>query len=353
VSNKIKIGKRMIGQGEPCFIIAEAGSNHDQKYEQAVKLIETAADAGADAVKFQVFTAGKIAADTNDRTASLKNDKFEAFGGNLHELYKKLEMPRQWLPGLQKVAAERGIIFSATPFDESAVDEMKDLNVPFYKIASFELVHLPLIKYAARTGKPVILSTGMATLKEIDEAVEALTGAGCTEYALLHCGIEYPPRMEDIHLAAMETMRQRYKCPIGYSDHTLGITVPIAAVARGAVIIEKHFTVDKNLPGPDHKFALSPEELKAMVAAIRDTEKAIGRPEKKPVEREMIYLKRGRRSLFAAVDIKKGEKITNSKLAVLRPGIGLMPKYLEEVIGKKAKTDILANEPLTWEKVEK
>lgn len=350
---KIKIGNRSIGQGEPCFIIAEAGSNHDQKYEQAVKLIETAVDAGADAVKFQVFTAGKIAAATKDRTSSLKNDKFESFGENLHELYKKLEMPRQWLPGLQKVAAERGIIFSATPFDESAIDEMKDLNVPFYKIASFELVHLPLIKYAARTGKPVILSTGMATLDEIDEAVATLANAGCKEYALLHCGIEYPPRMEDIHLAAMETMRQRYKCPIGYSDHTLGITVPIAAIARGATIIEKHFTVNKDLPGPDHKFALSPEELKAMVFAIRDTEKAVGRPDKKPVEREMIYLQRGRRSLFAAVDIKKSETITNNKLAILRPGIGLLPKYLEEVIGTKAKADIMANEPLTWEKLEK
>lgn len=352
LKNKIQIGNRYIGSGECCFIIAEAGSNHDRRYEQAVKLIEVAAAAGADAVKFQVFTAGKIAANTNDRIASLAEDKFKAYGNNLYELYKKLEIPCDWLPKLQKEANERGIMFCATPFDEAAVDELERLNIPFYKIASFELVHLPLIKYAARTGKPVILSTGMATLAEIDEAVAALTATGCRQCALLHCGIEYPPQMEDIHLAAIGTMLQRYNCPIGYSDHTLGITVPIAAVARGATIIEKHFTVDNNLPGPDHKFALPPDEFKAMVRAIRDVEKAIGKPEKRPVEREMVYLKRGRRSLFAAVDLKTGATITRESVVILRPGNGLMPKYLDEIIGKKVKTDIVANEPLTWEKIE-
>jgi len=348
----IQIGDRRIGNGERCFIIAEAGSNHDQRYEQAVELIKVAAAAGADAVKFQVFTAGKIAARTTDRIASLAEDKFNAYGKDLYELYKKLEIPRDWLPQLQKIAAELGIMFCSTPFDEEAVAELELLNIPFYKIASFELVHLPLIKCIARTGKPVVLSTGMATLEEIDDAVSVLTAADCRQYALLHCGIEYPPRMEDIHLAAMDTMRQRYSCPIGYSDHTQGITIPIAAVARGATIIEKHFTISNDLPGPDHKYALMPAELKAMVEAIRDVEKAIGRPEKRPVEREMVYLQRGRRSLFAAVDLKKGSTITRESVAILRPGSGLMPKYLDEIIGKKVKTDIAVNEPLTREKLE-
>ncbi len=350
--NRISIGKRLVGEGETCFIIAEAGSNHDQNYGKALALIEIAADAGADAVKFQVFSAEGIAVDTSEKIADLKKDKFSAYGKNLHELYKKLELPREWLPKLKRHAERCGIIFSATPFDEEAVDDLEKINIPFYKIASFELVHLPLIKYASSKGKPIILSTGMANMEEIKEAVDAVIESGNNQYMLLHCGIEYPPRMEDLHLAAMDTIKKKYSCPIGYSDHTLGITVPIAAVARGAKIIEKHFTINKKSAGPDHKFALNSKELKAMVSAIRDVEQAIGAPGKKAVEREQIYLKRGRRSLFAKTNIRKGESISREGILVLRPASGLMPKYIDQVVGKKANVDIVANEPITWEKIE-
>jgi len=348
---KIKIGRRLIGKGEPCFIIAEAGSNHDRKLNQALRLIEVAAEAGADAVKFQVFSADGIVANTKERIASLRRDKFGAYGKTLYELYKKLEMPKEWLARLQKHARDCGIIFCATPFDEETVDELEKVGVAFYKIASFELVHIPLIKYVASRGKPIIISTGMATIPEIAEATEAVRRAGNDQYALLHCAIEYPPRMRDLNLAAMDIMYKRFKCPIGYSDHTLGITIPVATVARGAKIIEKHYTISRKLKGPDHRFALDPVELKLMVKAIRDVEEAIGISKKGPVPAEEIHLKRGRRSIFAACDIEPGQVITESMTAILRPASGLAPKFLEKVIGKRAKTDIADNEPITWDKL--
>ena len=346
------IGKQVIGKDSPCFVIAEAGSNHNQDYNLALKLIEAAADAKANAVKFQVFSADEIAANTTDIIASLNGDKFSKYGKTLYDLYKNLELPRKWLPKLKKHAENCGIMFSATPFDESAVDELERIKIEFYKIASFELVHIPLISYAAQTQKPIILSTGMATLDDISDGVKAITKTGNNNYALLHCGIEYPPRMEDIHLAAMDKMREVFSCPVGYSDHSLGLTVPIAAVARGAKIIEKHFTLDKTLEGPDHKFALSPKELKDMVKAIRETELAIGKSDKMPVQAELIYLKRGRRSLFAKCEIKKGEVITKDMISILRPALGIMPKYIDEIIGKKAKNTIPKNEPIVWELIE-
>jgi pseudaminic acid synthase len=346
------IGKQTIGKDSPCFVIAEAGSNHNRDYNLALKLIEAAADARADAVKFQVFSADKIAANTTDIIASLNGDKFSKYGKTLYDLYKNLELPRKWLPKLKKHAEDCGIMFSATPFDEEAVDELETIKIEFYKIASFELVHIPLISYAARTQKPIIVSTGMATLDDISDAVKAITKTGNNNYALLHCGIEYPPRMEDIHLAAMDKMHEVFSCPVGYSDHSLGLTVPIAAVARGAKIIEKHFTLDKTLNGPDHKFALSPKELKDMVTAIRETELAIGKSDKMPVQAELIYLKRGRRSLFAKCEIKKGEVITKDMISILRPASGIMPKYFDEIIGKKVKSTIPKNEPITWELIE-
>lgn len=346
------IENKIVGEDASCFVIAEAGSNHDRSLNQAFKLIEVATEAGADAVKFQLFSAEMLAAKTKENIASLQKDKFGTYGKTLYDLYKKLELPREWLVKLKKYAKECGIIFSATPFDEDAVDELEHIKVPFYKIASFELVHLPLIRYVASKRKPIILSTGMANMEEIEDAVNTIREAGNDQYALLHCGIEYPPRVEDIHLAAMDTISEKFQCPVGYSDHTTGNTVPIGAVARGAKIIEKHFTIDKNLKGPDHKYALSPVELREMVLAIRDVEKAIGLPQKKAVERELVYLKRGRRSLFAKRDIKKGDRITKEMISILRPATGLLPKYLDEVARKRARIDIYRNEPITWEKLE-
>ena len=347
MAQKVKIAKRMIGEGEPCFIIAEAGSNHDGKLKQAKQLINIAASSGADAVKFQTFQADKIVARTKNGIV-----KIDIAGSKtLHELYKKAELPREWQSELADYARDKGIIFLSTPFDEEAVDDLDALGVPAFKVASFELTHLPLLKHIARKGKPVILSTAMANLGEIEEAIATISGGGNKQIILLHCGVGYPLRMEDVNLAAMDTLRQAFPYPVGYSDHTMGITVPIAAVARGAKVIEKHFTISRDLAGPDHPFALEPHELKAMVQGIRDVEKAIGIPQKRLLDSEAVHYQRGRRSIFAAVDIPKGTIITEGMVDILHPAIGLEPKYLNIVIGRKAQVDIEAHEPITWDKI--
>ena len=342
------MGQLTVGPGESCFIIAEAGSNHDGKLEQARQLIDVAAEAGVDAVKFQTFSAVKIAARTSDRVAQLK-DEFGQYGRDLFEFYKKLELPSKWQLELMTYAQVKGLIFLSTPFDEEAVDQLDELGVAAFKIASFELVHLPLLRYVARKGKPIILSTGMANLGDVEDALQTIYEEGNEQVILLHCAINYPPCFESVNLAAMDTMRQAFQVPVGYSDHTLGITVPIAAVARGADVIEKHFTIDKSLPGPDHSFALGPDELQAMVQGIREAEAAIGSPIKQMAPDELIHFQRGRRSIFAAVAIPAGTTITAEMLTILRPGVGLKPKYLEVVIGRQARRDIETHEPITWD----
>jgi pseudaminic acid synthase len=344
---KVQIANKVIGEGKSCFVIAEAGSNHDGKLKQAKQLIDIAADSGADAVKFQTFQADKIVAGTKDEIVNIDI----AGAKTLYELYKKAELPREWLGKLADYAQGKGVILLSTPFDEEAVDDLDELGVPAFKVASFELTHLPLLKHIARKGKTVILSTAMASLGEIEEAIATISGEGNKQIILLHCGVGYPLRVEDVNLAAMDTLRQAFPYPVGYSDHTMGITVPIAAVALGAKVIEKHFTLSRNLPGPDHPFALEPHELKAMVQGIRDVEKAIGTAEKRLQEGEAVHYRRGRRSIFAKVDISKGTVITENMLAVLRPGIGLKPKYLNVVVGREAKVNIKAHEPITWDKI--
>jgi len=343
----IKIGNKIIGKGKPCFIIAEAGSNHDGKIEQAKQLIDIAASAGADAVKFQSFQADKIAARTKDKIVDINI----AGAKTLYELYKNLELPLDWLGELMDHAKEKGIIFLSTPFDEQAADELEAIGVPAFKIASFELVHIPLLRHIARKGKPVLLSTGMANLDEIGEAVNAILKERNKKIILLHCGIGYPLEMEAVNLAAMDTLRQTFPYPVGYSDHTMGVAVPFAAVSRGANIIEKHFTIDRKMRGPDHPFALEPNELRLMVQGIRGIEKAIGSPRKEVLDSELIHYQRGRRSVFAKVKIPKGTMITRDMLAILRPGTGVKPKYLEMIIGRKARADIEAQEPITWNKI--
>jgi N-acetylneuraminate synthase/N,N'-diacetyllegionaminate synthase len=345
----IQVGNRRIGEKEPCFIIAEAGSNHDRDIGQAKKMIDVAVEAGADAVKFQTFTANKIAANTSHPIMQL-GDEYEGVK-SLYDLYKGLELPREWQRELKEYADQKGILFLSTPFDYDAVEELESLDMAVYKIASFEMVDLPFLRYIAKKQKPMILSTGMANLGEIEEALQAIYEEGNDQVALLHCGIGYPMPMEDVHLAAMDTMKQAFCVPVGYSDHTLGITVPIAAVARGAKVIEKHFTLDRNLSGPDHKFAIEPDELKTMVQGIRDVEKAIGSPIKRLAEVEKLHHQRGRRSIFAKTDIPKGTIITEDMLAILRPGVGLMPKYLDIVIGRGAQMDIRKNDPITWNSI--
>jgi len=339
---------RLKNNDSGCFIIAEAGSNHNRDITLAKRLIDVAVEAKADAVKFQLFSANRMAARTRHEIVKI-GDKFQQYGDTLHEIYRRNELPPEWLPKLHNYAASKGISFLCTPFDKKAVDELEKLDIPCYKIASYELVDLPLIKYVAKTGKPIILSTGMATLAEIEDAIEAANSVGNNNIAILHCGIEYPPRWEDVHLRAMDTIAKAFGYPVGYSDHTTGIEVPIAAVARGAQIIEKHFTLDNTLEGPDHTFALEPNELSQMVSSIRHVEAALGSSKKRPMAAEKIYMERGRRSLFASQVISKGTVITEEMLDVLRPGVGLKPKYMEIVIGRVARVDIAAHDPITWD----
>lgn len=346
---KIKIGNRLVGEGEPCFIIAEAGSNHDGKLEQAKQLIDIAADAGADAVKFQTFLADKIVAKTKERASYL--DKLVSKDETMHDIFKKLELPRKWLKELFDYAYSKGLIFLSTPFDEEAVDLLDEIGVKAFKVASFEIVHLPLLRHIAKKGKPIILSTGMANLSDIEEALETIYQEGNEEVIVLHCGINYPLSFEDVNLRAMLTINQAFQVLVGYSDHTMGITVPITAVALGSSVIEKHFTISRKLPGPDHPFAMEPNELKTMVQEIRNTEKALGSPIKRRTKSEEEMYKLGRRSIFAIKDIAKGKVITREDLAILRPGLGLHPRFLEEIIGRTAKVDIRKDDPITWDNV--
>jgi len=333
------------------YVIAEAGSNHDRKLDQAKQLIDAAAEAGADAVKFQAFNADRIVS----RKGKLAEYLREKYGDEktMNDLFRELELPREWLPELADYARQAGLDFLCTPFDLQAVDllEAPDVNVPAHKIATFELWHLPLIAHAARTGKPLILSTGMAGLGDIEDALATVAAAGGEQVMLMHCIIGYPVPFESMNLRAMDTMRAAFGVPVGLSDHSSGIAMPIAAAARGAVCVEKHFTLSRDLPGPDHPFALEPDELKEMVAGIRAVEQALGTRRKQRARSENVFYVELRRSLFAAVDIPKGTKITKDMLTVLRPGAGLKPKYASAVIGRTAGADIAEHEPITWDKL--
>ncbi len=333
-----------------CYIIAEAGSNHEGKLEVAKKLVDVAVEAKADAVKFQLFTADKIASAFDHPTVRLSG-KFEKFGKTAHDLFKNYEFNPEWLSTLIPYCKSKGIEFMATPFDETSADLLEKNGVSSYKIASFEITHLPLLKHIAKFKKPMIISTGMASLSDIEEAVATMEAAGNSQIIILHCGIEYPPRYEDVNLRAMNTIATAFPYPIGYSDHTPGSLVPIAAVARGARIIEKHFTIDKFLPGPDHSFSLDAKELVEMVSDIRKTTMGLGSPRKQRVAAEEVYYLRGRRSIFAKKDIPVGAKVTLDMVSVLRPGIGLSPKFLDVIVGRTVVKAIKKDDPITWENV--
>lgn len=346
----LTIGERTIDEDAPCFIIAEAGSNHDGTLQQAEQLIDVAAEAGVDAIKFQFFKADKIAAKGD--TVMVTDPRFTAEPVPLLEFYKSLEFNERWISDLKFYAESKRLIFMMTAFDEEGADVLEHAGIAAYKIASFEAVHLPLIRHIAKKGKPILLSTGMCDMEEIREAIGVITGEGNNQIGLFHCGIDYPMEPEDVHLASMTSMMDEFPYPIGYSDHTLGLTVPIAATALGAALYEKHFTIDRSLPGPDHQFALEPGELKSMVEAIRTAERALGSPVKEVRDSELPYYRSGRRSLFAARDIDQGETIYRDMIAVLRPGTGLKPKHLDSLIGKRAARDIPAHSPLAWRDIE-
>ncbi|UCF14548.1 MAG: N-acetylneuraminate synthase family protein [Phycisphaerales bacterium] len=335
----------MIGEDAPCYVIAEAGSNHNRDLDMAFKLIDAAVEAKVNAVKFQTFSAETIASQ-----ADIPLTRIDFAGASSpYELFKKIELPREWQKDLFTYASEKGISFLSTPFDEEAVDQLLDIGIEAFKIASFELNHFPLLRHVAQTGRPVLLSTGMATLDEIEEALDLLEKEGCRSVALLHCGIGYPLDFADVNLRAMSTMSQFVPCPVGYSDHTFGIAVSLAAVARGARLLEKHFTMDRQLSGPDHPFALEPQELSEMVRSIRCIESALGCSVKGPAESELEFKERGRRSLFAKVSIRSGEIIRRDMIAVLRPAAGLHPRCLEMIVGRATAKDIREHEPLTWD----
>lgn len=345
---KVKVGDRWVGEGEPCFIVAEAGANHDRKLSQARELIDVAVDAGADAVKFQVYSAESLYSRKTPQFSYLK--ELDA-GKSTYEVIRENELPREWLAELATYCQNKGIIFIATPFDEEAIDQLYEIGAFAYKWASFEIVDLPLLRYAASKGKPMLLSTGMCNLADIQEAVDTVYSTGNEDIILLHCTSLYPTQPNQVNLRIMDTMKNVFHLPVGFSDHTLGITVPIAAVARGSCVIEKHFTLSRKLKGPDHPFALEPEELKQMVRAIREVEESLGSPIKKmiPEEEEMATL--GRRSIIARVNIARGTKITEDMLIIKRPGYGIKPKFLNIIIGRGAKRDIEKDDIITWEMI--
>lgn len=345
---KVKIGDRWVGEGEPTLIIAEVGANHDRKLSQAQELIDVAVDAGADAVKFQVYSAETLYSRKTPQFSYLKELDV---GKSTYEILRENELPREWLEELTKYCRSKQIIFIATPFDREAIDQLYEVGVPAYKWASFEMVDLPLLKYAASKSKPMLLSTGMCNLADIQEAIDTVCSTGNENIILLHCTSLYPTQTNQVNLRMMDTMKNAFHLPVGLSDHTLGTTIAIAAVARGACVIEKHCTLSRKLKGPDHPFALEPEELKQMVRAVREVEESLGSPIKEmiPDEEEMARL--GRRSIIARVDIKKGAKLTEDMIIIKRPGYGIKPKFLDIIIGREAKRDIEKDDIITWEMI--
>jgi len=342
----IVINNKKIGENYPVFIVAELSANHLQKFDNAVKLIKAAKEAGADAVKLQTYTPDTITIDCDNEYFQIKQGTLWD-GKTLYQLYKEAYMPWEWQPKLKEIADEIGIDLFSTAFDPTAVDFLEEMGVPVHKVASFEIVDIPLIEKMASTGKPLIISTGMATLSEIEEAVQAARKAGTTEIALLKCTSAYPAPPEEMNLRTIPHLAEAFGVPVGLSDHTLGIAVPVAAVALGACIVEKHFTLSRDIPGPDSAFSLEPQEFKAMVEAIRVAEKALGKVSYEVGEREAAS-RVFRRSLFVVKDMKAGEVFTHENVRSIRPGYGLPPKFLKEVLGRRAACDIKAGTPLEW-----
>ena len=345
----MKIAERQIGPGQPTYVIAEMSANHGHSFDKAVELVRVAKEAGADAVKLQTYTPDTLTIDcTNECFRIGKGTLWE--GKNLYQLYAEAYTPWEWQPKLKTAAEELGMHCFSTPFDDSAVDFLEGMKVPAHKIASFELVDTKLLRKVAGTGKPVIMSTGMATLAEIDEAVRILREAGCTQLALLKCTSAYPSPPEEMDLRTIPHLAEAFGVPAGLSDHTLGIAVPVAAVALGACIIEKHFTLRRSDGGPDAAFSLEPQEFKAMVEAIRIAERALGRVNYEVTEKEKAS-RMFRRSLFVVEDMKAGEVFTGKNVRSIRPGHGLPPKHYPEVMGRTATKAISKGSPMNWDLV--
>jgi N-acetylneuraminate synthase/N,N'-diacetyllegionaminate synthase len=335
ITSKIKVGNKAIGDGEPVFIIAEAGINHNGKLNLAEKLIERAAEVGADAIKFQIFKAQEI--------CSCKSIYYDSF--------KSLEFSaKEWMH-LAQMAKDMGLIFTASVFGRESADILDTLDLPLIKIASGDITFHQLLDYVARKNKPILLSTGMAMLGEIEEAVNVILNAGNNKIILLHCISSYPANYEELNLRTIQTLKKTFNLPVGFSDHSSGIVAPVIAVTLGANVIEKHFTLDKNLAGPDHKFSSDPVEFAEIVRSIRITEKALGNGIKRPTESEEKLKRHARRSLFARTAIPKGTIITKDDVKTVRPMDGIDPRFIDLVIGRMAKRDIMKDEPITWDDI--
>lgn len=330
---EVKVGSKNIGKKEPTFVIAEVGSNHDQKMGQAKQLIDVAHEAGADAVKFQLYEA---------------EDLYPS-GTEENEALSSTELPSEWLPKLAEHARDRGLYFLASPFSHSAIDRLVEIQVPALKWASSETVDLSMLGYAASQSVPLIISTGMCNVADVYEAVEVVRSVGNDEVILLQCTSVYPAEPNLVNLRVMDAYRSSFGCPVGLSDHTVGTAVPVAAAARGAAVIEKHITIDRSLDGPDHHYALEPEELEEMVQGIRAAERALGSSVKKMLDEEAENARRA--SLHAAKKIEEGDSITRDHFVIERPAGGILSRFYEVVTQSEARVEIQKGEELTWDKV--
>ncbi|MDA8162359.1 MAG: pseudaminic acid synthase [Desulfobacteraceae bacterium] len=344
----IKIGEKLVGKGHPVYIVAEISANHNQDISQAIRLVEAAKESGADAVKLQTYTPDTLTIDCNNEFFLIRGNIWA--GKTLYDLYREAYTPWEWHPRLKNVAEGLGMGFFSTPFDGTAVDFLEQLGVPVYKVASFELIDIPLLRAVAATGKPVIMSTGMATLAEIDEAVRTLLDGGSRAVALLKCTSAYPAVADDMNLMTIANLADTFGLPVGLSDHSLEIAVPVAAVTLGAVIVEKHITLSRARGGPDSAFSLEPHEFKAMVDSVRVAERAVGHVSYSVTEGERSS-RVFRRSLFVVEDVSAGEFFSEKNVRSIRPGFGLHPRNIYDVIGRRAARDINRGTPLSWDLV--
>ncbi len=343
---EIKIENRIVGKNNPIFIIAELSANHLQDFDFAVKTIEAAKDSGADAIKLQTYTPDTITIDAENEYFQIKQGTLWD-GKTLYELYKEAYTPWEWHKDLMEIAEKLGLICFSSPFDKTAVDFLENLKVPAYKIASCEITDIPLIEYIAKKGKPIFISTGIATLAEMEEAIKACKRVGNKQIVLLKCTSAYPTPLEEVNLRTIPILHEIFGTEVGLSDHTLGISVPIAAAALGIRAIEKHLILDRSLGGPDSAFSVEPKEFRAMVQSIKAVEKALGR-KTFDLTPKMQQARDYKRSLFVVNDIMAGEIFTEENIKSIRPGHGLHPKKIMDVIGKQAKKDIKKGTPLNW-----
>jgi pseudaminic acid synthase len=343
----ISISGVRIGVSDKPFVIAEMSGNHNHSLERAFAIVDAAAGAGSHAVKLQTYTSDTITLPVSEGEFYINDEKSLWKGNSLHDLYKRAYTPWEWHAPIMQRARERGMVCFSSPFDETAVDFLETLEAPAYKIASFENVHLPLIRKAAATGKPLLISTGMATLAEIDDAVQAARGAGCRELVLLKCTSTYPATPDNTNVLAIPHLRTAFGCEAGLSDHTMGIGASIAAVAHGATVIEKHFTLRRADGGVDSTFSLEPDEMQSLVVETERAWQSLGQVAYGPREAEKPSLAH-RRSIYIAQDVKQGDVLTRENLRCVRPGLGLPPKFYEELLGRRVNRDARMGTPMSW-----